>query len=225
MSLYSDNNPETTIYGYGYKDEKKARETIKLVESSGRDSRYQFNVINTMYYRAKHHKNQTEGMRKAMVIFERWLDKFRKVEEKRKEDSKKGGGKESAFPFLNLHVVNKYEKMAEYYNISRKARGLEKPTTSDKGFLVVYREVKGNSNALKTIPVKANKPDGDNWYNKRESQVKAKYGQMKKMGIKLFHEDGKLKGLPTKMHVNMIMWAFSPQPEMLKKNIRLLNTI
>jgi hypothetical protein len=221
MSLYSDDNPETTIHGYGYKDEKKARETIKLVESSGRDRRYQFNVINTMYYRAKHHKNQTEGMRKAMRIFERWLNKFRREEGK----VKRGGEGKSEFSFLNLNLIDKYEKMAEYYNISRKARGLEKPTTSDKGFLVVYRDVKGNQNALKTIPVKANKPDGDNWYNKRESQVKAKYGQMKKMGIKLFHEDGKLKGLPTKMHVNMIMWAFSPEPEKLKKNIGLLKNI
>ena len=228
LSLYSDNNPETTIHGYGYKDAKKARETIKLVEASKRDDRYKFNVINTMYYRAKHHKYRTKEMEKAMSIFEKWLNKHRKKEKSRKKKEsikkfQKGGSKE--FPYLPLSLVNDYEKMAEYYNISRKARGLEKPTTSDKGFLVVFREVKGNADKLKSIPVRKDKENGVNWYEKRDNQVKAKYSQMKKMGIKLFHEDGPLKNLPTKMHVNMIMWAFSPEIKKLKKNKSYLNNI
>ena len=69
--LYTDRNPKTTLKGTGYKDEKKARETIKLVKS--RSKTYQKYVINTMYYRAKHHKYQTADMRKAMKIFKKWL--------------------------------------------------------------------------------------------------------------------------------------------------------
>ena len=32
-----------------------------------------------------------------------------------------------------------------------------------------------------------------------------------------FHKDGKLKGLPTKMHTILIMWAYSPYEAKIKK--------
>ena len=64
-----------------------------------------------------------------------------------------------------------------------------------------------------------------NWNDKRDNQVKAKYNLMKKMKYKFFHNKGNLKGLPTKLHVNLIMWAYSPYPDILKKNIDLLKLI
>ena len=91
-------------------------------------------------------------------------EKSRKKKESRKK-IQKGGSKE--FPYLPLSLVNDYEKMAEHYNISRKARGLEKPTTSDKGFLVVYREVKGNADKLKSIPVRKDKETNELAYHVR----------------------------------------------------------
>lgn len=39
------------------------------------------------------------------------------------------------WPYLPLKLVNALESLAEYYNVSHKARGLQKPTKSDKGFL------------------------------------------------------------------------------------------
>ena len=36
------------------------------------------------------------------------------------------------------------------------------------------------------------------------------------MKLKYFHEEGKLKGLPTKMHTILIMWAYSPYEAKLK---------
>ena len=215
ISLYSDDNPKTTIKGFGYKNKEKAEETIKLVEKTNRGINYKFQVINTMYYRAKHHKNKTKGMEEAMKVFKKWLDNYKKM--KKNEEDK--------FPFLKLRLIRSYEKLADFYNISLKARGLEKPTTSDEGFLVVYRRLKGNINKLKSCPVKKNKPDGDNWYNKRNSQVKAKFSQAKKMKLPFFHEKGELKGLPTKIHINMIMWAYSPYPDLLEKNKKLLKNI
>ena len=38
---------------------------------------------------------------------------------------------------------------------------------------------------------------------------------MNKMKLKYFHDEGKLKGLPTKMHTILIMWAYSPYIEKL----------
>ena len=61
-------------------------------------------------------------------------------------------------------------------------------------------------NKLKNIPVKKTKPNGVDWYRKRDVQIKAKLSQIERMNLKLF-EDGK----PTKIHINLIMWAYSPE--------------
>ena len=65
-SLYSDDNPKTTITGFGYGSKEKALYTIKKVEKTKRGEQYKFQVINTMYNRAKFHKNQTKDMRDSL---------------------------------------------------------------------------------------------------------------------------------------------------------------
>ena len=135
------------------------------------------------------------------------------------------GGSKKKLPYLHLELVNSYEKLAEYYNVSRKARGLEKPTTSDEGFLVVYRKVNGNGNLMKNIPCKNSKKNGVVWERKRIIEVLGKVGQAKSMKLDYFHKEGPLKGLPTIIHVNMIMWAYSPYPNKLKKVLPLLDSL
>ena len=217
-SLYSNNNPNTTIKGFGYKDEKTAIKTISLLKKINRNNNYKFNVINTMYNRAKFHKNQTKDMKKAMKIFKKWLINFKKNKKYINENIK--------YPYLKLNLIKKYEKLADYYNVSKVCRGLVKPKTSEKGFLVVFKEIKGNYKKLKNLNVYNNKKKLNiNWNDKRDNQVKAKYNLMKKMKYKFFHNKGNLKGLPTKLHVNLIMWAYSPYPDILKKNIDLLKLI
>lgn len=125
------------------------------------------------------------------------------------------------YPYLPLSLVNQLEIIAEYYGVSKKARGLEKPTWSDKGFLEVYRDVKGNHKKLSQIPCKKDKPDGVHWDRKRESQIKAKLGQMKKMKLPLFDKNG----IPTIIHTNLLMWAYSPQPEKLKKSLQIFHQL
>ena len=131
--------------------------------------------------------------------------------------SKLKGGSPKKLPYLSLSLVNSYEELAEYYNVSLKARGLEKPTTSDEGFLVVYRKVKGKEDLMKNIPCRKEKQNGVNWDRKREIVVSGKLGQAKSMKLDFFQKSGPLKGLPTVIHVNMIMWAYSPYPDKLKK--------
>ena len=74
MTLYSDNNPNTTIKGFGYKDKKTAIATIKKIEKTKRGKLYKWQVINTMYNRAKYHKHRTKDMEEAMKVFKKWLD-------------------------------------------------------------------------------------------------------------------------------------------------------
>lgn len=121
-------------------------------------------------------------------------------------------------PFLSYDIVHKFEKLADYYNISRGARGLEKPKTSDEGFVRVYERMK-DPKKLEKCPVRISNPGGANWLQARNNRVRAKLGQMVKMNIPFFHEDGPLKGLPTKMHTILIMWAYSPSKKLDLKGL------
>lgn len=80
IHLYSDDHPETTLKGTGFKDAATARRTIELVRAKPRNR--QVWTINAMYHRAKHHPSQTPAMRDAMRIFEGWLAAYH--EEKRR---------------------------------------------------------------------------------------------------------------------------------------------
>jgi len=70
FSLYSDDNPKTTLKGTGFKNKEKAEETIKLIKN--KEINYQKQVINTMINRAKYHPHQTEEMRQAIKVFEKY---------------------------------------------------------------------------------------------------------------------------------------------------------
>lgn len=76
MSLYEDTREgRKKIEGTGFKDAKKARQTIRILKEKNVPKNRQVWTINTMYYRAKHHPHQTKDMREAMKVFKKWLDK------------------------------------------------------------------------------------------------------------------------------------------------------
>ena len=214
LDLYTNAHPKTTLQGVGFKDADTAIRTIQKVEECKKPDHHKYLIIHTMYYRAKYHPNQTKDMKEAMKIFKDWLDK--------KKKKQKGGSKLS---YLPLSIIKPFEKLANYYGVSKKARGLEKPTTTDEGFLVIYKRIKGDSSKLKEIPCKKSNPSGVHWDRKRDIEVKGKFGQMKRMKIPLYQKEGELKGLPTKMHVIMVMWAYSPDLKGLKKSMRLLKKL
>jgi len=72
-SLYEDKHQQSSTKGTGFKNKEKAIDTLKIIKD--RDIIYQKQVVNTMYNRAKYHPHQTEEMRKAMKVFEKWLQK------------------------------------------------------------------------------------------------------------------------------------------------------
>jgi hypothetical protein len=54
---------------YGTKE--RAQQTLKRLR--GKPKAYQRQVAVTMYYRAKHHKYQTKGMKEAMKVYGHFL--------------------------------------------------------------------------------------------------------------------------------------------------------
>jgi hypothetical protein len=75
FSLYSDDNPKTTLKGTGFKDEKKAKETLELIKN--KDIVYQKQVLNTLINRAKYHPHQTKEMKDAIKIFQEYYQKLK----------------------------------------------------------------------------------------------------------------------------------------------------
>ena len=75
-TLYSDDHPETSTKGTGFKDKQKALDTLKIIKN--RDINYQKLIVITMYNRAKYHPHQTKEMREAMTVYFDWLKKYKK---------------------------------------------------------------------------------------------------------------------------------------------------
>ena len=75
IHLYSDDHPETTTRGTGFKDAAAAHRTLALIATKPRNR--QVWTVNAMLNRAKHHPSQTVGMRGAMEIFQRWMNEYR----------------------------------------------------------------------------------------------------------------------------------------------------
>jgi hypothetical protein len=71
-SLYSNGKNKPRIKS-GYGSSEIARKTLKNIK--GHSKSYKMQIVNTMYNRAKHHKYQTDGMKKAMKIYKSWLSK------------------------------------------------------------------------------------------------------------------------------------------------------
>lgn len=181
--LYTDDHPELSTKGTGFKNENIALHTIKII--SKRCLKYQFDVVNTMYNRAKYHPNQTPDMKKAMVIFKLWLHKYKSkkdIENKYKD-------------FLPLEVISLYEKLVDIYNINDKC----------KDFLKVYKKIK---KPYKLQYILAN--NEEDFYSLRINLIKSILQKIKQNNNKLFYTSGKNAGLPTKNHLLLILHAYSP---------------
>lgn len=200
--LYNDLHPEKSLKNTGFKNSETAVKTIELV--SKRSLRYQFDLINTMYNRAKYHPHKTKLMEQAMKIFQKWLKKYPKL--RYYEDKN--------YKFLTLEQIKKYEKIAEIYKVNEIIRGIKKGIRTDKGFLQIYKEVNGKANKLQYIPIKLDKPEGQDYWSYRIEFINSRIEQMKKQNIPLYYLEGKYKDLPTKQHIILILHGYSPDKKL-----------
>jgi hypothetical protein len=182
----------------GFKDKKTALRTIKLV--SARSLKYQFDVINTMYNRAKYHPNRTNDMEEAMEIFFVWL----------KDYNKKKDNEDKKYPWIELKIIKKFENLAIEYNIELVSGKIKKSSKTDNGFLQMFKKVNGKSYKLQYIPVKATNPSGMDYWSYRIDEIKSRLKQMKNSSTPLYYTQGKYKGLPTPQHLILILYAYSP---------------
>lgn len=190
--LYEDNHPDQSLKGTGYKNKIKAINTINLVKK--RSLKYQFDVINTMYYRAKHHANQTKDMKEAMSVFKKWLKQYKKHKQQ-----------EEKFSFLNFNTITKYEQIINEYKLNK--------INTYNEFYLIMKQTQGKYYKLQYMPLIKNKLDGEDFWSYRINFIQKTL--LKELfncnDIKnYFHLDDKNYGLPTKQHVILIMHGYSP---------------
>jgi hypothetical protein len=94
--------------------------------------------------------------------------------------------------WLRLSTIRHYEPLAEALGVSEVAR-------SERGFLTAYRKAGGSPARL-----------SEWWRNRRDNFVKRHMAQLKAHGEPLW-----VAGLPTRRHLALIMWAYSPTPSKL----------
>ncbi|KAK3703166.1 hypothetical protein LTR37_014643 [Vermiconidia calcicola] len=203
--LYTDDNPSTTIQGTGFKDKAAALRTLELIER--RSLIYQFQTINTMYNRAKHHpamKKAVEGgagtadMREAMAVFKDWLDVTYPAE----RDALRAGGFK---PLLSKKCVERLlPRIDESKRVSKEG----------KKFAKVYCGL-SKGKKLGNVLVDDSKPAEPDWERKRYEVLDELVPKDKEEDAdawklsELWTDDRKVAD----QHLQLIAWAWSPVAE------------
>ncbi len=92
------------------------------------------------------------------------------------------------YPYLALSTITALEPAARRRGVSEVAR-------SPRGFLAVYRGAKGDWRRL-----------SEDWIAKRDGFIARHLAQLEGRGEALIDPDG----MPTRRHLALIMWAYSP---------------
>jgi hypothetical protein len=93
------------------------------------------------------------------------------------------------YPWLPLSQVEKFVPDA-------KARGVSEVARSSSGFLGAYRRAGGDTNAM-----------SEAWHVKRDGFIARHMAQVRANGEALVDADG----YPSRRHLALIMWAYSPK--------------
>ena len=101
-------------------------------------------------------------------------------------------------PWLALGLVDRLVP-------TMKHRGVSKTARSRRGFLTAYREARGRHTQL------GKDAGGVAWRDRRNAFVARHMGQVVKRGEPLWENDGS----PTRRHLALVAWAYSPEPKRL----------
>lgn len=198
--LFGTEITENTFQGAGFKDKEKALETLRLLED--RDVTYQYNIVNSMYNRAKvilkrtTDKEKVRNLTESIAVFESWIDDY-KSRARAKEN----------LAYLPLETVEAYEKLAEHYAIEQ------------NGFLNAYKEVDGDLKKLRSKKVAGLDVT---WDVHRNRSLKPLIDNMNNEKTILYETKEPLSGLPTKEHTELIMWGYSSDASKVKRSTNLV---
>lgn len=193
----AENKPDT-VPGLGFKDKEKARETLKVLE--GRDPDYQRLAVKGLIGRANRtlgltkDKDKLQNIKDAVQIFEDWLRKF-EINNMSKENR----------AYLPLASIQALLPLKEKFKIENE---------TCEAFLDAYQnKAKGEYKNLRTVSSGEEKPT---WDIVRNAAIKKLLSKIEDDNPSMWKDD-----LPTKEHMELILWAYSPDASKIKKNVSL----
>ncbi|VVC99042.1 unnamed protein product [Leptidea sinapis] len=184
--------PAETVPGLGFKDKETAENTVKELE--GRDPDYQKLAVKGLLGRAKRVLTCTRDETKLSNIKEA-MSLF----EKFLDDFDTLHMSKQNNPYLPLGIVRTCLELAG-----------GTVTDQQRSFIAAYSSVGGQYKRLRTV---AEKEDGKTWdivRNQALKELKEKHAD-----VKLFND----KEEPTNEHLEMLLWAYSPEAARVKKLI------
>ncbi|XP_017020742.1 uncharacterized protein Ude [Drosophila kikkawai] len=187
-----------TVPGLGFKDKAAAEATLSILAE--RDPDYQRLAIKGLIGSSKRvlsgtkNEDKINAIKEAVQLLEDFLEKFEA--ENRIKDNR---------AYLPVTVITKLPE--------------PKDDSLVKEFLEAYggSKAKGNYKHLRTMFPKEN--ESTSWDIVRNRQLAKLLEQIKSEEAKLFDAE---TGAPTDLHLQLIHWAYSPQPDKLKQYVEKL---
>ncbi|KAJ0184412.1 hypothetical protein K1T71_000835 [Dendrolimus kikuchii] len=184
--------PSDSVPGLGFKDKAAAENAIQALE--GRDPDYQKLAVKGLIGRAKRVLTCTRDESKLSNIKEA-ISRFDQF----LDDFDTMHLSKQNNPYISLGIVRTALNMAA-----------DDVTDQQKAFIEAYQSVNGEYKRLRTVP---EKEDGKTWDIVRNAALK---------DLKEKHAEAKLfndKDEPTKEHLEMLLWAYSPEAARVKKYV------
>jgi hypothetical protein len=189
--LFTDDNPETTIHGYGFNTPSRVKHTLS--DLAMRDIGYQFQVVNTMLQRGRqvlwrtHNPVKKKQIQAGLRLYEDWIADYHRQDRYAAENH----------PYLPLLVIRRYQALADEYRIRRHEY---------MPFLQEYSRAKTPAEMrLISINRGANSISVDKYRNALIFKI---IGRNRDTATRewLYGKDG----LPSARHLRLIMLGYSP---------------
>lgn len=136
-------------------------------------------------------KEKLQNINAAMKIFDDWLRDF----------DKNNLSKENR-PYLPLNAITSLLSLKNKYKLE---------DAQAEAFYKAYQGAKGEYKNLRTVSIGTDAPT---WDIVRNSQLKNLLKEIEEDDSDLWEDE-----LPTKKHLKLILWAYSPEASKIKKNI------
>jgi len=75
--LYTDEDPEGTIQGLGFKDKATATKSIRLIKNSGKTHAHKMQAAMAMEQRARFHPHATKGIKEAQKVYKQFIEEMK----------------------------------------------------------------------------------------------------------------------------------------------------
>ena len=120
------------------------------------------------------------------------------------------------YKWLPLKQVLKSIPEMEYQKVSKVARGEVQSTQTHEGFIEAYIATRGNKNKMSRRRTGYN---DQTWSERRQGFINRHLKQMRNNDT--YSSGWKPNGEPTRRHLGLIAWAYSPSPKRLEKWLQL----